>query len=313
MGVLVVDRVMGGTSSELAPYLQGSAEEEWTIIVDSPNYTAELLRAEGIFPVPYFSFHPANPWLILKPIKIKQSEEAPELFHATLTYDSEPVKQKDKEKSEYPNPLLRPAQIRWRTDYEEEAAQLNRKGKAILNSAGEYFDPPLSRKRRFLTACVTKNVAGFPDWAWDLIGCVNSSAYTLDGRTIPIGRSMLDNIELAAWAEEGNPDDPGGVIQYRAATFEIAIKRPRDARDEEDEDDIPSPWQLEVLDQGLHEKRAGKLIRIKDQASPPQDIAAPVCLDGAGRRLNNPTPASAVYIVDDDFEFWANLSALPLT
>lgn len=313
MGILLIDRVVGGTSTEIGPYLQGSAEEEWTIIVDSYNYTAEMLRAEGIFPVPYFTFHPLNPWLVLKPIKIKQSDETPQLFKASLTYDSEPIKQKDKEKSQYPNPLLRPAKIRWRTEHEEEAAQQNRKGKAILNSAGEYFDPPLSRKRRFLTAVVRKNVAGFPDWAWDLIGCVNSSAYVLDGRTIPVGRSIVDNIELGEWQEEGDPEDPGGVIQFREVQFEIAVKRPRDARSGEDSSAIPSPWQLEVLDQGLHEKKNGKLIRIMDQASPPQPIAQPICLNGAGLRLSNPSPTNAKYIVDNDYEYWANLSALPLT
>lgn len=312
MGILLIDRVVGGTSSELAPYLQGSAEEEWTIIVDSYDYTAEMLRAEGIFPVPYFTFHPLNPWLVLKPIKIKQSDETPQLFKATLTYDSEPITQREKEKSQYPNPLMRPAKVRWRTDHEDEAAQINRKGKAILNSAGEYFDPPLTRKRRFLTAVVTKNVAGFPDWAWDLIGCVNTTTFVLDGRTIAAGRAMLDDIQLSEWKEEGDPDDPGGVLQYREVTFEVAVKRKRDPRFV-GETGIPSPWQLEVLDQGLHEKKSGKLIRIMDDQKPPQPIAQPVCLDGTGKKLASPTPSNAVYITDDDFEFTADLSALPLT
>jgi len=321
MGAYISQKV-GATSGEHGNGPAGFAEEIWHAIADNDNETCESIRSYELTPEVYVATHPLNPWLILKPVAWDQSEDNPRLFTATLRWDKEPISQKEKDKKDYPNPLNRPAVITWKTQQEMEAAQFDSEGAAILNSAGDIFDPPVERPRSHLVAVVKKFVAGFPDWAWDMIDCANSSPFLIDGRLVPTGRACLNNIELGEWQNEGqDPDNPGDDIRYREVVFEIAIKRPRKVRTNEElepvesSDDIPDPWQLEVVDQGLHELEfiTNKRKRILDDSSPKQPVAQPVLLNGSGQKLSTPGPYDAIYRRFDKFRETADFSLLPLS
>jgi hypothetical protein len=55
------------------------------------------------------------------------------------------------------NPLLKPAKISWGTVRVQQVARKDARGKAILNSAGDAFDPPLMKDKINLTLKVQRN------------------------------------------------------------------------------------------------------------------------------------------------------------
>lgn len=302
MSFTIVDKQPGGGSGEFANGNQGTAKEIWHLVASDINHSTEDLRAAGLFPQPYQTVHAQNPWLILMPIEIDQDEDAPQKFTATLTWSSEPLTKEEEDADSESDPLLRAALWSWSTGRDRVAMLMDRDGDAILNSAGEAFDPPVERDEPFLIAHGVKKVAGVPDWAWDMIDTVNSSDFTVDGRLVPKGRACLADIALGEWQKSGE-------TRFREATFEIHIKKRRNARAGESVDDIPSPWQLELLDQGLHEldEATGELVRMLDDSDDPQPLAQPVLLDGLGSRLTTPSDESThnyfEYFVREESDF----------
>jgi len=303
MSFYIADKMAGGGSGTIANGFQGQAKEIWILIASDIHHTTEQLRLSGIFPQPYVAVHAENPWLILKPIEIEQDEDSPEKFTCTLTWDSEPLTKKEEDEDTEPDPLAREALWEWHTGRDRIAVLIDLDGAAILNSAGEAFDPPTERDLPFLIARGVKKVAGVPDWAWDMIDTKNSADFVVDGRTVPKGRACLANISLGQWQKSGD-------TRYREATFEIHVKKPRALRTGETE--APSPWDLELIDQGLHEldTGTGELTKILDSEGQP--IAQPVLMDGAGARLTTPDDSSTHFYWQYRIHEESDFSNLPL-
>lgn len=219
------------------------------------------------------------------PIEIEQNEDAPEVFVCTLKWTSEPLSKKEEDEDTEPDPLSREALWSWSTGRDRIAIMYDMNRDAIINSAGEFFDPPVERDLPFLIARGVKKVAGVPDWAWDMIDTKNSSDFTVDGRLVEKGRACLADIQLGSWQKSGD-------TRYREATFEIHIKKPRPIKT--GETSAPSPWDLEIIDQGLHElDPILGLKKIVDRDDQP--LAQPVLLDGSGAVLADPRLVSTHY------------------
>jgi len=288
MSFIVADKQPGGGSGTFANGFQGEAKEIWTVVASDINHSTEDLRASGLFPQPYQTVHAQNPWLILMPIEIEQNEEAPEVFVCTLKWTSEPLSKKEEDEDTEPDPLAREALWTWTTGRDRVAMLQDLDGKAVANSAGELFDPTPERDQPFLIARGVKKVAGVPDWAWDMIDTKNSADFTVDGRLVPKGRACLADIQLGQWQKSGD-------TRYREATFEIHIKKCRPLKTGETE--APSPWDLELIDQGLHQidYLTDTLTKLTDADGQP--LAQPVLLDGNGFRLLHPEiEANHVYL-----------------
>ncbi len=307
MSFIITDKQPGGGSGTFANGYQGEAKEIWTVIASDINHSTEDLRASGIFPQPYQSVHAQNPWLILMPIEIDQDEEAPDKFTCTLTWTSTPLKKEEEDRDTEADPLAREALWSWSTGRDRVALLMDLNGDAIVNSANEGFDPTPERDQPFLIAHGVKKVAGVPDWAWDMIDTVNVTDFVVDGRTVPKGCATLADIQLSEWLKAGD-------TRYREATFELHVKKKRLPRTGESVDDIPSPWQLEIIDQGLHEldTATGELIRILDDATDPQPIAQPVLLDGLGFRLTTPEDKTTHFYWQYQIRDESDFNNLPL-
>lgn len=298
----IFDRQPGACSGEFSIGQAGKAVEIWTLVADNYNYTTEDVRNSGVFPEVYTTFHAQNPRLRLQPIEVAQDADNPALFICTVTWSSEKLDPKEKDEEE-DSPLDRRPRITVKTGHMKEVKHIDVKGKEKVNTAGDLFDPPIESNASYVIITIRKNVVVFPDWVFEFSDAVNSEDFDIKGRTILAGHAWIASIELG----EENTD---GAIAYCEATIEIHVKKKREARAEgEDEEDIPTPWKTEVLNEGLIElvpKSPSGFNRVRvtvmDDSVPPASINSPgpVPLDEDGAKLDPVTIYNAFYVVFQD-------------
>lgn len=169
------------------------------------------------------------------------------------------------------NPLFQPAAISWDGENFEEVAIFDRDGKAILNSAGDPFEN-LFRERTRRVVNIVKNVSAVPDWIINSEDAVNSAAFLVDGFSIPIGKAKLGAPRLGPWQNRNNT---------RFREMSMVMKLNKDG------------WTSQPLDAGFRYKDGNdrKIITNTDGTLP----TSPVCLNGSGAVLTNPSPTNAVF------------------
>ena len=165
--------------------------------------------------------------------------------------------------------------VSWTSEIYQEPVFKDTSGNGILNSAGDTFTEPLpARDAAHLIAKIRKNVQAIPAWVLSYQNAVNSMAITIGGLSIAAGLAKMQRIEIG---EREKRD----TLTYYQISFEIHVHK--------------DGWKLEPLDIGFRERNtAGKLVDIKNEGDS-EVPTTPVMLDGAGKVLNNPTPATAVY------------------
>jgi len=203
------------------------------------------------------------------------------VYTVVATYDS------TVEMSE--NPLFQPVDIEWDGEQYDEALVIDRNGDAVLNSAGDPFlDARRERTRRVVTA--TKNIAAVPSWIITSEDAVNSSAFLLDGFTIPAGKAKLGAPRLGRWQTRNG-------VRFREMTMRFTLNK--------------DGWLYAPLDAGFRYRNgSNELTRIVSDDG--TDVSQPVCLDGSGGVLSDPTPATAVYGSFDIYPAY-DFNLLPLT
>lgn len=244
-----------------------------------------------------FQPHPANPKLTARTINCENQEESPFHWIATVSYASSAVTKEEQEKEDKPNPNERRAKIKWNTSLYREAIVKDSKGKAILNSAGDYPDPPVERDRSNWNISISKNVPAVPEWLLDYNNCpINESSFTIQGLTIETGKARLTTIEIGEESEENG-------FTFYPLRFDLEIKK--------------EGWKTSILDQGFREKftvfgvTKQRHIQIEDENEVLSNATSPVLLDGEGLVLINPTPDRAKYL-DFDTSESKDFNALPL-
>lgn len=186
------------------------------------------------------------------------------------------------------NPLFDPAIITWDGENFEEVAFEDRNGNAILNSAGDPFEN-LMRERSRRVATVVKNVLGVPSWVIEQENAVNSAAFVLDGYLINPGLAMLAQPKISEWKKRN-------TYNYRTITFQIKLNR--------------DGWALRPLDAGFSYIIGGQKRRAVNGDG--TDPTTPICLNGSGGILTNPTPATAVFGSFDVYPAY-DFNLLPLS
>lgn len=188
------------------------------------------------------------------------------------------------------DPTADPALISWDSEQFQKPAIYSYAGTAIVNSAGDPFDPPnmMDDSRRIVT--VIKNLAVVPAWILTYQDAVNSDSFVLDGVTIGIGLAKMQRVAV------GEEQRRNGTL-FRTVTFSIHLEK--------------DGWLLEPLDAGFREIVSGERINILNDGDDLQP-SAPVPLNGSGVHLTNPTAATAVFLSFVVYETKA-FSSLPLT
>jgi hypothetical protein len=274
MAIIKMGEVSGQSLDYSKPY-DSTSTRKWLAVTSHNFHTSSDVYQYGldnsILPLPYVSFHPVLVGHLCRSIKITQDNGAPRQWTIEAEYSSKPTKEDESEE----NPLNRPARIRWRTSNYQKAIWQDINSKAILNSAGDYFDPPVEVDRAYWTVSVSKNVPDVPTFILDYENAVNNAAITIGGVVIGEHEAKLSDIEISELKIEGD---------YQYFEFSYTLERRREKW-------IP----FKVLDQGLRFKSGSDRKHIMDQSSPPRPVSSPRLLDGSGAVLSNPTPDNAVY------------------
>ena len=172
------------------------------------------------------------------------------------------------------NPLNRPAKKNWGFEQAGKVAWQDIDGKAILNSAGDYFDPPIEIEDSRPLLTVVRNDATFdPLLAIDYQDAVNEDRFLIANP----GQCKVAGIE----ASEEEEND----VKFWRVVFHFAFRR--------------EGWLAEPLDQGRYATvdangAAQKRTPIPDKAGDP--VTDPVPLDGKGAELVDATPETAKFL-----------------
>lgn len=174
--------------------------------------------------------------------------------------------------------------VRYDSEGFEEAVAKDYLGVAIVNSAGDLFDPPIVRNRYYQHLTIGRKTLSYdPIFAADYVGAVNSVAVNILGRIWP-KRMVL----LKKWAGEWSLRN--GVV-YWNETIELIFNK--------DISEGGWGWDKRILDTGLNAVPAAGGTKRRIMTGD-QDSTEPQRLDGAG--LVNPVGAPDAYLVFRAFD-----------
>lgn len=189
-------------------------------------------------------------------------------------------------------PTSDPAVITWDSEQFQKPLIQDKDGDAVVNSAGDFFDPPamMDDSRRVVT--VQKNLTAVPAWILDYQDAVNSDSFSVDGVTIAIGTAKMQRVSVGA-------EDIRNGIAFRQVTFTMHLQR--------------DGWDMQILDAGFRRIDPGDSTkRIAISLDDGTEPATPALLDGSGGLLSNPTPANAVFKTFSVYKT-RTFSSLPLS
>jgi hypothetical protein len=207
-------------------------------------------------------------------------------FHVTCTFSSERELAED--------PTDEPALTEWDGEQFQRPLVIDEDGNVVCNSAGDPFDPPEMIDDSRLISVTTKNLAAVPTWLMEYSNAVNNDTFTLDGFSVGIGQAKMQTPKVS------KPMSRNGTT-YREVQITIHYRE--------------EGWVSNILDAGFRERDySGNLVQIKieDEEGNLEPVTAPVPLDGAGRKLDDPSPLNNEALPFRGYRRLA-FSALPLT
>lgn len=289
MTVLTVKEIWQGRdgSGDIQPNGEGVAQitRLFRCVTDNRFDDAETVTQDTRLP----NFGQSHPSLVTATVRHKSAQNTP--FSATVWIVT--IGYSDKHEVTE-NPLLQPAQIEWNTSQFQTIAVRDAFGRAIVNSAGDPFDPPPMKDDSRWAVSVKKNVASVPFWVLDYRDAVNIDSFQVDNVFIDIGGAKMQSLRI------GVESIRNGIV-YRVLAFTMHIR---------------GSHRLFLLDQGFREiddtddEKRNQILN--DDGSVP---TSPPLLDGAGKALSNPSLTTAVTFPSDGWEQYPRraFSVLPLT
>lgn len=243
----------------------------YRVISNDPQESPQAVRA--VVPARGTAF-PTDARAFARKRSARRLDDTRLVWEVTITYEfrvNDPTE----------SPLDEPPKIRWTSSLERVPIIKDLEGKAILNSAGDYPDPPPERDMVVWTINIQFNLASVPSGIRSFAGAVNEDAISIEGETIAAERARVIGLDISDVQERNE-------IQFRTVTLVIA------AIDDEDTDG----FDLSILDQGFRVKEDGELvdILIEDEEGNKARPSSPVLLDGSGGKLTDPSPDTAVFL-----------------
>jgi hypothetical protein len=170
------------------------------------------------------------------------------------------------------NPIDRDPKVSWGGDqFETPAIQDIVTGNAILNTAGDPFDPPKMIDDSRLVVTVDYALASVPTWILDYRNSVNAAAFTIEGIAVGIKEAKLSDVTVSAWEWDK-------TYRHRKVRLTLHLN---------DKD-----WRSRPLNEGLHEIKDGKKQRVLING---HEAAQPVPLDINGLEIPYTTlPGAAI-------------------
>lgn len=188
------------------------------------------------------------------------------------------------------DPTVEPAAITWSSEQFQRPVIYDNTGNAVVNSAGDPFDPPVMMDDSRPVVTITKNLAVVPAWILAYQDAVNSDVFYVDGITVGIGLAKVQTVTV------GEVQRRNGIM-FRTVNIVIQLQR--------------AGWLVEAQDVGFRELGTGGRQNILNDVDSERP-SAPVPLDGAGTHIADPTSATNVTM---SFSVYATqvFSALPLS
>lgn len=287
-------QVQTGISGSYGGIKNDNETVEYQVYTDTKTQTRYDIMLAGVLPTLYQS-HPDNPILTVRDIELSQ-DIADTVWTAYVTYSSEPFDKEDEEEEEIDTPTDRPARVRWSTTQFTKPIYKDINDEPIVNSATDYFDPPIEIDASRFSIVVEKNLAAIPSWVLTYANTINESSFEIQGLTIPAKTAKMSELSISELQRE---QTAGGTVDFYTLTFRVELA----TADEGD-------WTLKVLDQGLHQfDRAENKTPILIDGEPAKQ---PVLLDGNGLAITDPEPTDAVFLEFDGY-VEKDFSVLPFT
>ena len=194
------------------------------------------------------------------------------------------------ERSIDPNPKNDEVVVSFSSEIYQEAVFKDVFGNGVMNSAGDYFvDPAPTRDTQHLIIKIKSNHLSVPPFVLGYQNAVNSANFTVGGLIVSQQTAKVQRIEVSEGKKRSG-------TEYYEFTSEIMVK-----------DD---GWRMEPMDIGFNEIKTdgkpGAAVLESDLEKPKQ----PIFLDGAGKKIVNPTPAN-VYFQNYQVYLELPFSALP--
>ena len=270
MAIASVKEIHDGRDGGVTMSLDGKTVKQytriWRVITTSPYDNAAIILRDSRFKI-VGATYPGDGLAFARSVRPRQSGRTKLVWLVTATYSTE--------RKIVVNPLMDPADITWSTDSRTKAFYKDKDGKAILNAAGFYFDPPVEDDDSRWIATVKKNVDGAPSWFIGSRNAINDRIFYLDGWKLGKWWAKMMGITIGSWQERND-------IAYRVLTMRIAV----------DEDS----WIKETLNDGFYELKTpgADPTHILDADGDP--VTSPWPLDEAGKMIAKPTPDNATFI-----------------
>lgn len=255
----------------------------WKVFVDSPNDTATSIGAAitsaphppyGIQVPNFLAQHPDDPNQTARNLAVRQKKHW-KCWIATLSFSSEDLSQRERERIENPDPLNMAPDISYAPIKVNGVIMKDRFGLPLDNSAADEFDPS-DRQGQFWHRgiVIVSNIVSPPTWFLDLEGTppVNDAAVVIDGLNYPAGKLLLGDYSIGPIQERNQ-------VLYREVQMSLEYNK--------------DGHELQIVDAGFHEfsePMSGspdcegiekQLILLKNGRRP----TTPQKLDGAGQQL----------------------------
>lgn len=276
------------------------------VVTNSNSDDAAVIRAHASCPN-VGDAHPNDVGSWCRRVNPRNESFSKRVWIVTAAYSSE------RELSD--NPLDDPALITWNTEQFQRPYFQDINGDAIVNSAGDPFDPPAMGDDSRVTATIRKNVAGISgiaSWFLSYQDCVNNAPFLLDGIYIAEGAAKMQAVSLGEVQERNS-------ITYRVLSMTMHFRRDAYSAAGSGSGATPSTeWALELLDAGFRElaqagstSGSGGAYRRKITDEDGEPVKSPVLLDGSGEPLDDPSASTAVFLPFDIYPV-KDFSVLPL-
>lgn len=204
------------------------------------------------------------------------SDDGSELKTWIVTCEFKTLSRDDQKK--LVTPLNRPYEISYGYEHFSEVVEKDINGGAILNTAGEYFDPPIERDASRPVLTITRNESSFPvSLAFAYADAINSDWF----QGASPGTVKVFNIGGQRVIEEFNDSE----IMFWKMTYEFHYN--------------PNGWKKKILSQGRSQIVDGDLTPITYPSTSNQ-VTDPVCLDFDGAAIDPASlPDAAVFVEFD--------------
>ena len=280
MAILAVDEIKGVRSRSIDAQWHRTYKRAWRVTTDGPFATGALgaTLAIPVFFGQYYTFYDGLTLIEFDEfafaLKIDTVEEGVDGCNWIVTVEYGPY-----DPTQFPeNPLNHPIKISWGENRFDQVVFEDINGNPVVNSAGDYFDPPVTCDDSRPTLRIVRNEPTYiPQYALTWKDTTNlDTFYGFAPGTVKMSTPLgeLDYNPICGF--------------YYIVTYQFEIN--------------PNGWAKQILDQGMRQIVSGSKTNILDDDGTP--ITAPIPLKGNGKKLvTGGTPVALTFNVYQQSDF----------